>query len=250
MIRISELTKEHYSTGEVSKMLNLNHKTAYFWCRRGTVEFFRLPNGDYAIPKEEVVRLIQERGLAQEEKELKDFFYARVSSKKEEENGLLKEQLDQLNELTHTNYHVQNLETIVDVGSGLDTQRPGLQKLLDLAAQGQVSRIFVLYEDRLSEFDCEYLKWYFQLCQTELIILKKGSSKASKHELLQDLNEILKIVKETTPLTLKEKEGFKRRINQIKVDRSSNHEQFSDASFTPSTFHQEILNDLKSCQPK
>lgn len=233
MIRISELIKEHYSTGEVSKMLNLNHKTAYFWCRRGIVNFFRLPNGDYAIPREEVIRLIQERGLAQEEKELKDFFYARVSSKKEKEDGLLEAQLDQMKELAQANYSVQNLEIVVDIGSSLDTQRPGLQKLIDLAAQRQASRIFALYEDRLSEFDCEYLKWYFDLCGTELIILKKGPSNASKQELLEDLN---KIIKEAPPLSFKEKEGLKRRVNQIKIDRTleSPKENIS-SSFMPST---------------
>ena len=252
MIRISELTKDYYSTGEVSKMLNLNHKTAYFWCRRGTIDYFRLPNGDYAIPREEVIRLINERGLVAEEKKLKDFFYARVSSRQEEQDGQLSTQIKAMEELAMDSYHVKNPEIITDVASGLDSKRKGLQYLMDLACQGQVNRIFVLYEDRLSPFDSEYLKWYFNLCQTELIFLKKGVSPLCQQELLGDLNEILELISQKVSLSTKEKEKLKRRINQIKVDRSTLLEPIEPVDLSslrpafPSSTYQELLDLLES----
>ncbi len=216
MIRISELTKDYYSTGEVSKILNLNHKTAYFWCRRGTIDYFRLPNGDYAIPKEEVIRLITERGLVAEEKELNDFFYARVSCVQEEQDGLLTQQIEEMKSLASRNYGIKNPKIIADVASGLDSKRKGLEHLINLARQGQVNRLFVLYEDRLSEFDSEYLKWYFKLCQTELIVLKKGASPDSQQELFGDLSELFTLLAPQISLSEKEKERLKRRLYQIK----------------------------------
>ncbi len=252
MIRISELTKDYYSTGEVSKMLNLNHKTAYFWCRRGTIDYFRLPSGDYAIPREEVIRLVTERGLAAQEKELKDFFYARVSSSQEKQEGQLSAQVKAIEQLATDPYHVTNPEIITDVASGLDSKRKGLQYLMDLACQGQVNRIFVLYEDRLSPFESEYLKWYFNLCQTELIFLKKGVSPLCQQELLGDLNEMLELISQKASLSAKEKEKLKRRINQIKVDRSTLLDPIEPVDLSslrpafPSSIYQGVLKILES----
>ncbi len=173
MMRLSELNKDYYSTGEVSRMLNLNPKTAYFWCRRGTVEFFRLPGGDYAIPKPEVIRLLKERGLAAEEKQRKDIIYAQILSK------------DRLEDLDHEIAHVLlkalpyklfEPEVIKDVGV-LKSRRKGLSKLSKMAANHEIGRIFISSKDSLSVFGFDYLKAYFDLCGTQIVVVNEKPSK-------------------------------------------------------------------------
>lgn len=172
MIRLSELTKDYYSTGEVSRMLNLNPKTAYFWCCRGTIEFFRIPGGDYAIPRSEVIRLLKEKGLAAEEKQRKDIIYARFPSYSREYQEDLDEEVAKVL-LKALPYKLFEPDVVREVGSGIKSRRKGLIKLTKMAANNEIGRIFISSKDQLSDFGFDYLKAYFNLCGTEIIVVNE-----------------------------------------------------------------------------
>lgn len=187
MMRLSELTKDYYSTGEVSRMLNLNPKTAYFWCRRGTVNFFRLPGGDYAIPKFEVIRLLKERGLAAEEKQRKDIIYVQIPTKENPED------LDP--EIAYVlfkalPYKLFEPEVIQDV-KGQKAKPKGLGKLSKMAANHEVGRIFILSKDCLSTFGFDYLKAYFDLCGTQIIVVNDKPSQEEEIKHLLHMTNVL-----------------------------------------------------------
>lgn len=170
MIRLSELTKDYYSTGEVSRMLNLNPKTAYFWCCRGTVKFFRLPGGDYAIPKAEVMRLIRERGLAADEKQRKDIIYICISSKDQPED--IERAIAQVL-IPALPYKLFEPEVVQEVRSSSKTRRKELMKLAKMAANHEIGRIFIASKAQLSEFGFAYLKDYFDQCSTQIIVVNE-----------------------------------------------------------------------------
>lgn len=209
MIRLSELTKDYYSTGEVSRMLNLNPKTAYFWCRRGTVEFFRLPGGDYAIPKPEVIRLLKERGLAAEEKQRKDIIYAQIPSKDRPED--LDYEIAQVL-LKALPYKLIEPEVIQD-GVGLKSRRKGLGKLSKMAANREIGRIFISSKDHFSVFGFDYLKAYFDLCDTQIIVVNE---KLSKDEEINHMLQITNMLCERLHgISASQKEALRQQVDSL-----------------------------------
>lgn len=48
-------------------------------------------------------------------------------------------------------------EIVQDIGSGINYNNKGLNKLLDMVTNGEVERIVVLYKDRLVRFGFELI---------------------------------------------------------------------------------------------
>lgn len=215
MMRLSELTKDYYSTGEVSRMLNLNPKTAYFWCCRGTIEFFRIPGGDYAIPKSEVIRLLKEKGLAAEEKQRKDIIYARFPSYSKEYQEDLEGEVAKVL-LKALPYKLFEPEVIQEVGLGTKSRRKGLIKLAKMAANNEIGRIFISSKDQLSDFGFDYLKAYFNLCGIEIIVVNETPT------FNQVINHITTltgaICERLSGISLEEKEALRRQIDGLVRD--------------------------------
>src|SRR5229473_4873552 len=78
--------------------------------------------------------------------------YARVSSDRQKENHTIASQTEALKEFARThNYTVPPEWVFEDEGySGAVLTRPGLERLRDLAAEGQVEVVLVYAPDRLS----------------------------------------------------------------------------------------------------
>jgi len=53
----------------------------------------------------------------------------------------------------------KEVRVVTDIGSGLNTDRWGLKKVLSLAKEREISDIAVATEDRLTRFGIEYIKW-------------------------------------------------------------------------------------------
>jgi DNA invertase Pin-like site-specific DNA recombinase len=105
--------------------------------------------------------------------------YARVSSDRQKENHTIASQTAALIEYAQKNgYSVPPEWVFQDEGySGAVLVRPGLEKLRDLAAEGQIAAVLVYSPDRLSR------KYAYQVllseelsrCGVELIFLKGAS---------------------------------------------------------------------------
>lgn len=65
----------------------------------------------------------------------------------------------------------KNLEVISDVASGLNDNRRGLNKLIDMVLDGKIDRIFVLYKDRLTRFGFNYLERICKKMGSKIIVL-------------------------------------------------------------------------------
>lgn len=192
MIKSSELTKDYYTTGELGRMLNLNPKTPYFWAARGEIEHMVVdgPRIRYLIPRDEVLRLLEKYKLLAEEDPKIDIIYARVSSHGQAKNGDLDRQIVLDLELS-SSYKLNRLEIIKDIGSGLNTKRKGLLKLVQLVRTDHVGRVFISHKDRLTRFGFEYLQWFFEDHQTEIIVLEAGEDKSPQEELVDDLLSLI-----------------------------------------------------------
>ena len=78
-----------------------------------------------------------------------------------------------------------------DVGSGLNTKRKGLWRLLRDAKADKFSTIFVNYKDRLTRFGYNYLKKYLSEFGVKLAYLNKLSDKSPESEMVEDLVAII-----------------------------------------------------------
>ena len=85
-------------------------------------------------------------------------------------------------------------ETIQDLGSGLNYNKKGLQKLLKRIMQGDVGRIVLTHKDRLLRFGAELV---FAMCaefETEVVIINKSNEEVTfEQELVQDMIELITV---------------------------------------------------------
>lgn len=101
---------------------------------------------------------------------MKIALYARVSSEGQAKDGTIQSQLEALREYAQLNQHQIIIECLDDGYSGADLNRPGLDQLRDIAAEGLIEAVLVLSPDRLSRKQAhqiilleEFKKWDAQV---------------------------------------------------------------------------------------
>ncbi len=144
---------------DVCRELGISYITLWRWIREGKIHAIKTPSGRYLIPREEVEHI---KGKQQgEKKEIRCVIYARVSSHKQKEQGDLDRQVELLKKYANEKGY-KIIDIITDVGSGLDENRKGLQKLLKYVANRKVDVMLITYRDRLTRFGFKYLEFFFK----------------------------------------------------------------------------------------
>ncbi|MBE9213269.1 IS607 family transposase [Plectonema cf. radiosum LEGE 06105] len=185
MENISEVT---LSIGDAAKELGISTKTLRRWADSGKIRSERSPSGQRRFFLADIKR-ITPRELNQLDDRI-TINYARVSSYDHKED--LVRQVQVLEAFSTTNGW--QFETIQDLGSGLNYQKKGLQKLLKRIMQGDVSRLVLTHKDRLLRFGAELV---FAMCEefeTEVVIINKSSEEVTfEQELVQDMIELITV---------------------------------------------------------
>lgn len=84
-------------------------------------------------------------------------------------------------------------ETISDLGSGMNYNKPGLKRLLEMILRKQMKRLVITHKDRLLRFGSELV---FALCahqQIEVVIIHKGEQPTFEEEIAKDVLEIITV---------------------------------------------------------
>ncbi len=116
--------------------------------------------------------------------------YARVSSNDQKED--LERQHAILEAFCNKNGW-KPTEIIKDLGSGMNSNKKGLQRLLELIVQGQMSRLVLTHKDRLLRFGADLI---FRICELkgiEVVIINKGEQPSFEEELTCDVLEIMTV---------------------------------------------------------
>ena len=169
-------------SGEVAKRLGLHPLTVRRWVKEGKIS--AIPIGREArIPITEVERLLGEQraGLI--------VLYARVSGHDQKED--LQRQVQQLEQWALVARTGQKTRTLSDIGSGLNTERKNLQRLLALVQDYQVAEVVVTFSDRLTRFGLSYLQHYFSGYGVTLTVLHPDDEQTPEQELTDDLLAII-----------------------------------------------------------
>ena len=165
-------------SGEVAKRLGLHPLTVRRWVKEGKIA--AIPIGREArIPITEVERLLGEQraGII--------VLYARASGHEHKED--LQRQVQQLEQWALVARTGQQTMTLTDSGSGLNTERKNLQRLLALVQDYQVAEVVVTCSDRLTRFGLSYLQTLFSGYGVTLTVLHPDEEYTPEQELTDDL---------------------------------------------------------------
>ena len=165
-----------YTLKEAKKLLGVTTRTIQRWDKEGKIRVVRTVGGRRRIPESEIKRIL---GLKEERVVVG---YARVSSTTQ------KGDLERQKQLIHSyakDKGYGEVQILSDVGSGLNENRKGFLRLLEMVAERKVSKVIIVYEDGLTRFGFETLRKMFQAFGTEIEVI--NSEENPREELVEDL---------------------------------------------------------------
>jgi predicted site-specific integrase-resolvase len=84
-------------------------------------------------------------------------------------------------------------EIIQDIASGLNFNRPGLNKIIKMALNKEVSELVVMYKDRLARFGFELIETIIRESSGGKIIIVNNNDDSPEEELTKDLVSIINV---------------------------------------------------------
>lgn len=83
-------------------------------------------------------------------------------------------------------------EIITDIGSGINYKKKGLKQLVDKINNREISKVVILYKDRLIRFGYELIEYMCEINGVEIEIIDH-SKKSKEAELTDDLIQIITV---------------------------------------------------------
>ena len=111
-----------------------------------------------------------------------------------------------------------SFEMITDIGSGIDYKRQGLKKLIDKINNQEISKIVILYKDRLVGFGYELIEYLCFINNVEIEIIDHTETLKEK-ELTDDLIQIITVF--ANRLYGQRSKKTKRLIHEVKNNANS-----------------------------
>ncbi len=183
--------EEYMSGSKASKTLGVHQRTLHLWDSKKLIETIRTPGGKrlYNVKKYMEKADINITKPIEEEKNSVDkenIIYARVSSVGQKND--LERQIKTLKE----NYPEYTL--ITDIGSGVNLNKRGLRKIIDMAIQGKIEELVVVHKDRLCRFGYDLIEdLIIKYSNGKITIMKEVENKEPKEELVEDVLQIMNI---------------------------------------------------------
>ena len=170
---------------EVSEITGLAQSTLRLMHRKGELVPAKVSSGGTRYYSDEQIK--EYMGIEAVSKRIV-IGYARVSSRKQEDD--LNKQIENLK--TYMFAKGYSFEMITDIGSSFNYSKNGLTKLLERIHNGEVSKVVVLYRDRLVRFGFELLETVCKLNDCEIEIVD-NTPKTNEEELVNDLIKVVNV---------------------------------------------------------
>ena len=169
------------SSADVCKLLQISRPTLKVWRETGRISSIKLSERKYLYDIDSVMK----DGSTDSRMNV---IYARVSNTKQEKD--LKTQVQVITGYMVSNGIIPN-ETFEEIASGMNENRPQLNKLIQLVIENKISKIYISYKDRLTRFGFDYFRNLFSLFGTEIVILNASKEEDFQQELTQDLVSVI-----------------------------------------------------------
>jgi excisionase family DNA binding protein len=161
----------------------VSRSTVISWIKSGRIVAYSV-NGRWRIPYSEVERLL--KGVQRVKRVA---IYARVSSNTQKND--LERQVDVLKLWVSKNFPNAEYIIVTDIASGLNEDRRGLRKLIEMAKRREIRAVVITYRDRLTRFGFEYLKTLFNILGVDVYVMFQEEPKNCVQELVEDFIEIV-----------------------------------------------------------
>jgi putative resolvase len=167
-------------TGDLAKRLGVRPETIRRYVKNQTIPFHRTPAGQLFFTESDVEKIT---GVSKEITNKIWAFYARSSSGRKES---LENQFQEL-----SNAFGEAAFLIKDSASGLNENRKGLKKLINLAKNEKITDIGITYSDRLTRFGFSYLSELFSQNNVTIHILHDTKNDTAENELMKDFMSLI-----------------------------------------------------------
>ncbi len=178
---------------EFADKLGISYKTAYRRYKSGMIPGAKqfVQNGKVFIPDDVVDTLLGENSEDESNSKAKQLplravTYARVSSSDQRTTNLVY-QSKRLNEFCEANGWVL-VDSVSEVGSGLNDGRPKLTKLL---YRTDYDLLVVEHKDRLTRFGFKYLEIIASLQNFKIVVVNSVEDNEGEEDIIQDLVSIV-----------------------------------------------------------
>ena len=178
------MTEQKYMGGkDATKLLGIHQRTLYQWEEKGWIKTIRTKGGKRLYDVQ--AYLNEKEAEAREENKL-NICYVRVSSRGQKDD--LERQIKYMEEL------YPNHTIIKDIASGINMNRKGLNKIIDLAIEGRVRELVVAHKDRLARFGYSQIERIIKKYSNgEIIVINKKKEVEPQEELVEDVLQIMNV---------------------------------------------------------
>lgn len=180
-----------YSINKFSKLLNVTPQTLRNWHKLGKLVPFTTSTNGYRYYSQEQLDLFKHNSssldkISNGSNNKIVIGYCRVSSSKQKDD--LERQIQ--NVTSYMTIRGYQFEIVTDIGSGINYNNKGLNILLDRILNKEVSKIVVLYKDKLVRFGFDLIQNICNKNNVEIEIID-NTEKSQEQELVEDLIQII-----------------------------------------------------------
>jgi putative resolvase len=194
---------------EALKILGIHYHTLYRLVEDKEIEILIIGNKNFY----NINGYLKKKGINMEEKkQKKNIAYCRVSSQKQKED--LARQIEYIKE------RYPNHEIISDIGSGLNMNRKGLQKIIDLGIKGEINELVITYKDRLARFGYDMIENIIEKYSSgKIVVINNEIEKTPLEEVSEDIVSIMNIYVAKINGLRKYKEKIKKAILEENITK-------------------------------
>ena len=178
---------KYYTISQFAKLIGKTTQTLRNWDKEGILKPHHVTASGYRYYSQE--QLNHFLGLKNQlPPNRKIVGYCRVSSNKQKDD--LERQIENVKQYMYGKGY--SFEIISDIGSGINYNKKGLNKLIKEITENKIEKIVILYKDRLLRFGFEIIE---NLCKDKGTIIEiiDNTEKTEEQELVEDLVQIITV---------------------------------------------------------
>lgn len=183
-----------YNISEFAERIGKSASSLRNWDRNGTLKPSYISPGGHRMYSEEQaceflgVPYISAHDDTYKQTNRKVIGYCRVSTRKQKDD--LSRQIELVK--TYMTARGYQFEMISDIGSGINYNNKGLNKLIKEVVNNNVEKIVILYKDRLVRFGFELIETVCKEFDVDIEIID-STQKTDEQELVEDMIQIVTV---------------------------------------------------------
>jgi len=186
----------YYTPKDASIKLGVHWQTLKNWEKQGKIKTIRSPGGkryydinnfitDIEKNNSDIKEIHYKNNVKENENIRRKICYCRVSSYSQ------KPELE--NQIKYMTEKFPNHEILYDIGSGINFNRPNLNKIINYGIKNELEELAIAYKDRLCRIGYELIEKILIENSNTNIIIEKDEIKSPEEELTNDLIEIITV---------------------------------------------------------